>query len=207
MNGGESLCENCRHLRTVISAKGSRFLLCLLSQTDARLSKYPPQPVRQCSGYQENEAGGKGKQGSNSKDRTMAMPREPWNIHPAKKRAPVSASVKADVESNAKALIENVLKPKHVSPPKERQQFNYITDIGAKWYRNYFYFFLTYACPGPNALSPTFEWTFARMEPLGDGTFALYAMRHTGKEWIGVFDALSVDECMKAIQDDPWFGF
>jgi hypothetical protein len=43
------------------------------------------------------------------------------------------------------------------------------------------------------------------MEPLGDGTFALYAMRYTGKEWVGVFDAQTVDECMKSIQDDPWF--
>jgi len=98
------------------------------------------------------------------------------------------------------------LKPKHVLPPKKDEQGNYITEIGARWYRGYFYFFTTYACPSPNALSPTFEWMFARMEPLRDGTFALYAMRHTGKEWIGVLDALSVDECMKAIQDDEWFA-
>jgi hypothetical protein len=28
---------------------------------------------------------------------------------------------------------------------------------------------------------------------------------YTGKEWVGIFDALSVDECMTAIQDDAWF--
>ena len=77
-------------------------------------------------------------------------------------------------------------------------------DIGAKWYRNYFYFFSTYACPGPNALSPTFESKFARMEYLGNATFALYFMRHTG-EWVGLYDALSVDESLKAIREDPWF--
>ena len=135
----------------------------------------------------------------------MAKARNPWNISPAKKRAPVSNSMKAEVETNARDLIEKVLKPKHVLPPKKGEQFNYISDIGAKWYRNYFYFFSTYTCPSPNALAPTFEAMFARMEPLGDGTFALYAMRYTGKEWVGVLDALSVDECMKAIQDDPWF--
>ncbi len=102
-------------------------------------------------------------------------------------------------------LIENVLKPRYVKPPKEDQRFNYITDIQAKWFRNKFYFVATYTCPGPNALSPTFESKFARMEPLGDGTFALYAMRYTGKEWVGVYDALTVDECMAAIRDDPWF--
>ena len=134
----------------------------------------------------------------------MPKPREPWNIHPAKKRASVSASIKAEVEAKAKDLIDNVLKPKHVQPPPAEGQFNYIIDIGAKWYRNYFYFFSTYACPSPDALTPRFESKFARMEPLGGGKFALYFMRHTG-EWVGIYDALAVDECMKAIQDDAWF--
>jgi len=135
----------------------------------------------------------------------MADPREPWNIHPAKKRASVSASIKAEVEDKANSLIEDVLKPKHVVTPPEGGQFNYIIDIRAEWFRNYFYFVSTYACPGPNALSPTFESKFARMEHLGNGKFAVYAMRYTGKEWVGIFDAISVDECMKAIQDDSWF--
>lgn len=135
----------------------------------------------------------------------MARPREPWNIRPARKSRPVTASLKAEVETKAMDLIQNVLKPRYVKPPKEGEPFNYITDIRAQWFRNNFYFVSTYACPGPNALSPTFEAKFARMEPLGDGTFALYAMRYTGKEWVGVLDALTVDECMEAIRDDPWF--
>jgi len=55
-----------------------------------------------------------------------------------------------------------------------------------------------------NALSPTFESKFARMEYLGNDRFALYFMRHTG-EWVGLYDGLSVDEYLKAIRDDPWF--
>ena len=43
---------------------------------------------------------------------TMAKPREPWNIHPAKKRAAVTASLKSEVETKARDLIENVLKLK-----------------------------------------------------------------------------------------------
>src|SRR5262245_30475595 len=107
----------------------------------------------------------------------MAKPRKPWRITPQKKpKTPMPDSLKAEVEAKATALIENVLKP-----PKDGQ-FNYIIDIGAKWYRGYFYFYSTYACPGPNALSPTFESKFAKMEHLGGATFALYFMRHTG-EW------------------------
>ena len=52
MTSSDSLCESCRHLREVISGKGSRFLLCLLSQADPSFPKYPPQPVRQCSGHE-----------------------------------------------------------------------------------------------------------------------------------------------------------
>jgi hypothetical protein len=135
----------------------------------------------------------------------MAKPRDPWQIRPAKKKPAITASVRAEVETKAQALIDNSLKPKYVLPPRNGERFNYITDIVAKWYRNYFYFIATYAGPGPNVLSPNFEWRFARLEPHQDGTFALYAMRHTGKEWVGLLDALSVDESMSAILDDPWF--
>ena len=47
----QSLCEACAHMKKVDSAKGSRFLLCQLSQTDRRFPKYPPQPVDTCAGY------------------------------------------------------------------------------------------------------------------------------------------------------------
>src|SRR6266542_2993545 len=47
-----SLCESCARMREVTSAKGSRFLLCRLSQTDPDYPKYPPQPVLRCEGYQ-----------------------------------------------------------------------------------------------------------------------------------------------------------
>jgi hypothetical protein len=161
-------------------------------------------------------------------------------IGPAKNPKAVPDLLKTEVEANAKELIENVLKAKHVQPTPEEQRFNYIIDIGPKWYRSYFYFHSTYACPGPNALSPSFESKFARMEYLGNCKFALDFMRHTGEggvpdslrrlvfrggsarfpcetgalstsvghdpgEWVGLYDALAVDECMKAIQDDAWF--
>ena len=135
----------------------------------------------------------------------MAKRRNPWEIRPRKKAKPrLPDSLKAEVEAKAVALIDNVLKPKHVQPPAKDERFNYLIDIGARWYGNSFYFLSTYACPGPNALSPTFESKFARMEYLGDAMFALNFMRHTGR-WAGLYDALTVDECLKAIEEDPWF--
>jgi len=42
------------------------------------------------------------------------------------------------------------------------------------------------------------------MEYVGNGKFALSFMRHTG-QWVELYDAVSVDECLKATRDDPWF--
>ena len=51
-----SLCETCARMRAVVTPKGSRFLLCQLSQTDPAYPKYPPQPGVRCDGYQPREA-------------------------------------------------------------------------------------------------------------------------------------------------------
>ena len=135
----------------------------------------------------------------------MAKQRKAWMYSAEKKpKASLPGTLKDEVDTKATDLIKNVLKPKHVQPPPTDAQFNYITDITTKWLGSKCYFVSTYACPGPNAISPTFDSKFARMEYLGNSKFALYFMRHTG-EWVGLYDALFVDECLKAIQDDAWF--
>jgi hypothetical protein len=48
-----SLCEGCVWLRVVATSKGSRFLLCRLSGSDAAFPKYPPQPVMTCAGFRD----------------------------------------------------------------------------------------------------------------------------------------------------------
>ena len=63
----QSLCETCSHKKEVVSAKGSRFLLCRLSQNDRRFAKYPLQPVIRCVGFTEltgNQAQGKPESGT-----------------------------------------------------------------------------------------------------------------------------------------------
>jgi hypothetical protein len=52
-----SLCETCRNVRQVRTAR-SRFLLCELSVTNSAYSKYPPQPVVRCEGYQPRDEQG-----------------------------------------------------------------------------------------------------------------------------------------------------
>ena len=135
----------------------------------------------------------------------MARQRKAWMFSAEKSpKASLPGTLKDEVETKAKELVETELKPKNIQLPPEGSQSNYITDIKTKWIGSTCYFISIYACPGPNAIAPTFEEKFARMEHVGDSKFALSFMRHTGK-WVALFNGLSVDECMKAIQDDPWF--
>ncbi len=51
----QSLCETCARMRPILTPRGSRFLLCQLSSSDAAFPKYPPQPVVRCDGYQKKD--------------------------------------------------------------------------------------------------------------------------------------------------------
>ena len=50
------LCSVCRHARVVESGKGSRFLLCEVSQRDPRYPRYPRLPVRECAAHDTRPA-------------------------------------------------------------------------------------------------------------------------------------------------------
>ena len=135
----------------------------------------------------------------------MTKRRKAW-IHssPKQPKPKVPENVKLELEEKANALVEGVLKPAHVKPPPEDARFNYIVDIYTRWYRSYFYFCAKYHVPGPNAIAPFFEAKFARLEYIGNGRFSLSFMRHT-ERWIEIYTDLSVDECLAAIKDDPFF--
>lgn len=48
-----SLCLKCVSHKTVVSGKGSVFMLCQSENTPANWPKYPAQPLRQCRYFQE----------------------------------------------------------------------------------------------------------------------------------------------------------
>jgi hypothetical protein len=48
----KSLCNSCGNHRSIISGKGSRFLLCKIGLTTSLWPKYPPQPMTQCAHFQ-----------------------------------------------------------------------------------------------------------------------------------------------------------
>jgi hypothetical protein len=135
-------------------------------------------------------------------------PRKPtgtrrWVASPPPKPT-IPTSVKADVTRQAQALVDTVLTPRYVREPPAEPQWNYVVALSTRWYRSSLYFCATYCCPGPNALSPSFEQRFARMEFAGDNRFHLAFMRYTGA-WVVLYHDLPLDACLTAIRDDPWF--
>ena len=137
----------------------------------------------------------------------MAKPQKRWVYSPRKPTPPpVPETVKREVITRANELIETVLKPKYIQPQPENPQFNYLIDFYGKWYRSAFYFCAKYCVPGPDALVPSFEAKFARMQYAGNGRFHLSFMRYTG-QWVELYTDLTVDECLAAVRDDPFFAF
>ncbi len=132
------------------------------------------------------------------------MARYTWA--PAKKNSgiKISDALKSEVKEKTGSLIENVLKPEYIKPPPEENDFNYIVDIFSKWHRNYFYFCSKYNCPSPNAMAPSFNSNFARLEYIGRDKFNLDYMRHTGK-WLEISFDLSLEECLDEIENWPHF--
>jgi hypothetical protein len=124
---------------------------------------------------------------------------------PAKdSRTKPSDALKAEVSRRAAELIETSLRPQYVQPPPEKPRFNYVTDLSTRWRGRFFYFTVTYACPFPDAISPTFEVDFARLEHTATGRFNIAYLRHTGK-WQEIFANQTLDECLAAVRDEMWF--
>jgi hypothetical protein len=132
-------------------------------------------------------------------------PRKPSKWRPSSPQKPTIPSIlKTEVTKQAQDFVDTVLKPRYVQEPPEDPQFNYLTEVFIRWYHSYLYFAATYCVPGPNALVPSFEAKFARMEFAGGMLFHLAFMRHNG-EWVPLYTDQTLEECLNAIRDAPFF--
>jgi hypothetical protein len=132
------------------------------------------------------------------------MAKKTWVYAPKKTKTKISEDVKERVKKRADQFIESVLKPEYIKPPPRDTESNYIVDIYSKWYRQYFYFCATYHCPGDNAISPTFEINFARLEYNPGGSYILSYMRHNNK-WFALNGNISLEKAFREIEDGPYF--
>ncbi len=76
--------------------------------------------------------------------------------------------------------------------------------LHTKWWRHYLYFCATYFTPHPEAVPPTREVRFARLEYRDNKRFNLAYMRHTG-EWVVVYENRSLTGCLRALRDEEIF--
>lgn len=116
----------------------------------------------------------------------------------------VPRSAKEGLTAAATEIVETVFKPEYLKPPPKDQRFNCIADIYVQWRGHCLLFRSRYVCPGPNAMSPFFESSFARIACMANGTFDVAYMRHTGKWWT-VYMGLSQKEALATVRDEIIF--
>lgn len=120
------------------------------------------------------------------------------------KKPTPSAATKAALTTKAQQLLDQELIPRHVQTPPPEHDFNYVAALHCKWRGNSFYFGAIYNCPSPNAIAPSFETKFARMEYVANDRYNLSYMRHTEK-WFEIASNLTMDQCLKEIRENEIF--
>ena len=69
--------------------------------------------------------------------------------------------------AEAEKFIAEFYRHEFIKPAPKNYQFNHIVDFRADFSGSYLRFYAKYACPGPRALSPSFEHPFARLGCFG----------------------------------------
>jgi hypothetical protein len=135
----------------------------------------------------------------------MVINKKSWQLtHHSRAKPKIPDSIKNILQEKADYIVVNTLKPRHIKPPPNDIDFNYLSDIHIKWYRNYLYFCATYSFHDSNANISSFEMRFARMEYIDIDSFSISYWRHT-EEWFEVYHKLPMLECLKLIIEEPQF--
>jgi len=133
------------------------------------------------------------------------MVKKRWVYSPRKPAGPkVPEGLKQMVKIKADELVKTILIPQYVKTPPEGYQYNYLVNIYTQWYQHYFHFCSTYHSPGPNAIAPSFDLKFARLEYIGGDRFNLAYMRHTG-QWHEIIQSISLNDALEMIKEGGIF--
>lgn len=107
------------------------------------------------------------------------------------------------VSSAFEPLVDKLQK---ALPPIPRpQQWNHCVDVFTKWKGSYFYLMQKHQCP-PGNMPPGFDAGIARLEFTSPDTFNLAYLRHNDKWWT-LLQGVSLADCLRAVEHDPWFQF
>lgn len=124
-----------------------------------------------------------------------------WMFTPEKpKKAKPTEQEKREISEKCQNLVEE-FKKKCINP---NNSDNYLIDIYTKWYQNYFYFCEKFKSESPNRLKDEFEIKFVRLTFKGADCFDFSYLRHTEQWWL-VSENLALEDCLKAIRENPNF--
>jgi hypothetical protein len=126
-----------------------------------------------------------------------------WAKNPRPPQLKLARSKKDELLAQVQAFVAAHFTA-HMQPPPKNPRFNYVTGYFVKWQGSYIVVFARYACPSPNAISPSFDAPLARLGCFPGDRFSLWARRHTD-EWIVIEDGITLNKCFEALRTNPWF--
>jgi hypothetical protein len=109
--------------------------------------------------------------------------------------------------ADAEKFIAEYYRPTFVKPPPKDDRFNYVVDFRAAFGGSYLRFYVKYASPGPDALSPFFEYPFARLGCFGRARWNLWARRHNDHRVCIEPRPKALRACFASMRENPWFEF
>lgn len=110
---------------------------------------------------------------------------------------------KQSLQAQADQFVNEFYRPT-ITPPTPDQVCNYIVDYRTKRHGSYLQFIAKFACPGPNALFPSFETAFARLGYFSRDSWNLWARRHND-QWMILDSRKTLAECFAEMRTNPWF--
>ena len=108
--------------------------------------------------------------------------------------------------ADAEKFLRTFYRPRFVAPPPANPKFNYVVDFSVCWHGSYLRFTAEYASRDPDALSPLFEVSFARLGYFGPDRYNLWARRHND-QWIVLAEDLTLSDAFAEMRANPWFHF
>jgi hypothetical protein len=96
--------------------------------------------------------------------------------------------------------------PAHLLPADLREAAAESAIQHVVWRGSYLRFIAKYTCPGPNALAPFFEISFARLDCFDCDHYNLWARRHND-QWIVLAEDVTLAGAFPEMRTNPCFHF
>jgi hypothetical protein len=102
--------------------------------------------------------------------------------------------------SACNAFVRNVLKPRFL-PQVRPTEWNYVIDIRGMWAGGRYRFIQRYRSGMQHNLCEEFDAPFARIDYVGQDSFDIYWMRHTGKWW-KLYSGVTLEKALNILETD-----